>query len=125
MIEIKSFFGDWQEVSQEKAMDYIRHMMQGITTTSDPSKKAEFIDGKHLRGITVEELFETNGKFVMSGGGDSYFVGIDFVSRSLGCTVWARGNTDLGLRDRDEMMERIGRMTNYEKSNLVLRGERA
>lgn len=56
MIEIRAWFGEWKEVDRSTAFRFVYHMMEGITTTSVPSKKAALIDGKHLRGITVQEL---------------------------------------------------------------------
>lgn len=56
MIQIKAWYGDWRAVDRGKARAFIRHMMAGIITTSDPIKKAALLDGNHLRGITVAEL---------------------------------------------------------------------
>lgn len=56
MIEIKGFFSDWHEVDAETARNFVTTHMSGITTTSNPRKKAAMVDGKYLRGITVREL---------------------------------------------------------------------
>jgi len=56
MIEIKGFFSDWHEVDAETARRFVTTHMSGITTTSDPHRRAAMVDGKYLRGITVREL---------------------------------------------------------------------
>lgn len=57
-IRIKAWFGDWHEVTEEKAREFVQSMMKGITTRSTFEGKAELIDGTHLRGITCAELFK-------------------------------------------------------------------
>ncbi len=55
MIEIRSFFQDWKEVSEEQAINYVlalRNSLPGI----ERDKRDDFINQKRLRGITVEEL---------------------------------------------------------------------
>lgn len=123
MIEIKGHFGDWKEVEIGEAFSFVMQLMHGITTTSDPIKKAELVDGKHLRGITVDELLKPAGSFVTSRGDG--WIGIDYVSPSIGCTVRIWRDTDLGVIDRDYMMDRIGRMTSYEKASLIMRNNEA
>lgn len=55
MIEIKTFFTDWHEVSREYAEKYIRQAMSGMTNLKE-ADKVKFVEEKRLRGITVEEL---------------------------------------------------------------------
>lgn len=119
MIEIKSHFGDWKEVEIGEAFTFVLHLMNGITTTSNPIKRAELVDGKHLRGITVDELMKPDGSFVYSRGDG--WIGIDYVSHALGCTVRIWSDTDIGVKEQTELMERIQRMTNYEKAALLFR----
>lgn len=52
MIEIRSFFGEWKEVTEERAMKFIKTLKSGMLT----SNKNEIINNRYLRGITVEEL---------------------------------------------------------------------
>lgn len=59
------------------------------------------------------------GKFVFSSG--QGWIGIDYVSESVGMTMFIRPNTDLGVIDCQEAMERIERMTEQEKQELVMR----
>ena len=56
MIEIKGFFSDWHEVDIETARRYVACHLSGVTTTSNPQKRAAMVDGTYLRGITVREL---------------------------------------------------------------------
>ena len=55
MIEIKTFFADWHEVSREYAEKYIRQAMNGMTNLKE-ADKVKFVEEKRLRGITVAEL---------------------------------------------------------------------
>lgn len=57
-IEIKAWFSDWHEVTEEKAREFVSRMMGGILTRSTFEGKAELIDGTHLRGITCKELLK-------------------------------------------------------------------
>ena len=52
MIEIRAFFGEWKEVTEEQALKFVKTMKSGMLV----SKKNEVINSRHLRGITVEEL---------------------------------------------------------------------
>ena len=56
-IQIKSHFGDWKTVSKEQAKDFVKTMMKGMNAVPE-AKKAEIIEEKHLRGITVKELLK-------------------------------------------------------------------
>ena len=56
MIQIKAWFGDWAEVDKEQARKFCKSMMKGATAIPQ-NKKAEWLEEKHLRGITVAELF--------------------------------------------------------------------
>jgi len=56
MIEIKSFFTGWHKTDKETARRFCRHMIQGAVAIPQ-NKKAQWIEGKYLRGITVAELF--------------------------------------------------------------------
>ena len=55
MIEIKTFFTDWHEVSREKAEEFIKLVISGAQALPHV-EKIKFIEEKRLRGITVEEL---------------------------------------------------------------------
>lgn len=55
-IRIKAWFGDWHEVTEEKAREFALSMMKRITTRSTFEGKAKLIDGTHLQGITCKEL---------------------------------------------------------------------
>lgn len=55
MIEIKSAFTDWHEVSREYAEAYIKQAMSGMTNLKEVDK-VKFVEEKRLRGITVAEL---------------------------------------------------------------------
>ena len=55
MIEIKTFFNDWREVSREKAEEYIKLVISGAQAMPH-AEIIKFIEEKRLRGITVEEL---------------------------------------------------------------------
>lgn len=57
-IKIKAWFGDWTEVTEEKAREFVSSMMKGIVTRSTFEGKAELIDGTHLRGTTCAELLK-------------------------------------------------------------------
>lgn len=61
-IEIKAWFSDWHEVTEEKAREFALSMMKGITTRSTFEGKAKLIDGTHLRGITCKELLKESAK---------------------------------------------------------------
>lgn len=52
-IYIKGFFGDWKEVSKEKAKEYISNIPT-MNATND--KERNKIRQKHLKGIKVEDL---------------------------------------------------------------------
>jgi hypothetical protein len=55
-IKIKSFFGQWKAVEKDQAVNFVSHLLEGITTTSDINKKIKMIEGRHLQGISVNEL---------------------------------------------------------------------
>lgn len=55
MIEIKTFFKDWEEVDEEYARAYITCIMPKMTAMKE-DEKIEWIESKRLRGITVKEL---------------------------------------------------------------------
>ena len=57
MIEIKAFFGGWHPCSVELARDFVRSMMAGAAAIPE-TKKAAWMESKHLRGTTVAELFQ-------------------------------------------------------------------
>ncbi len=59
------------------------------------------------------------GQFVHECG--EGWVGIAYQSESLGMTVFIRRDTDLGVRNCNDMMERISRMSENEKLALVMR----
>ena len=55
MIEIRSFFSDWHEVSKEQANEYVSNLMQRMTALKK-SEQIAFIEQKRLRGISVKDL---------------------------------------------------------------------
>ena len=57
MIQIKTFFTDWKEVTKEEARRYIKKKAPMMVALTD-QEKIDFINKKRLRGITYEELFE-------------------------------------------------------------------
>lgn len=65
--------------------------------------------------IVITELLP--GKFVYSSG--QGWQGIDYVSESVGMTVFLRPDTDHGIIDCQNMMERIKNMSNADKIALV------
>jgi hypothetical protein len=87
-------------------------------------------NGERERTMTPEEWRELcewvenkkafarfRGRFVFSSG--TGWQGIDYISDALGMTVFIRPDTDLGVRDCNDMMERIGHMTDTEKMALI------
>lgn len=54
-IEIKSFFTDWHEVSREQAKEYIKFLLENITTMRG-EKLIQYIEGNKIRGIRVNKL---------------------------------------------------------------------
>lgn len=59
-IYIKAWFGDWQEVDQNKAKEFVQHFIGNIQTGGSFARQASLIDGKHLMGVTTRELLEYN-----------------------------------------------------------------
>ena len=55
MIEIKTMFSSWREVSVEQAREFVLNKMADITNIKDKDKP-RFIEAHCLRGITVAEL---------------------------------------------------------------------
>lgn len=52
-IYIRAFFGEWNEVSKEKAKDFIINLIAGFQCAQeDKLKNAQ----KHIKGIDVQEL---------------------------------------------------------------------
>ena len=54
-MEIKAWFGDWVEVSEEKAWQFVIHLMSGMVAVKE-EKKADLVESNHLRGTTVAAL---------------------------------------------------------------------
>lgn len=52
MIQIRAFFGEWKEVTEEQALKFVKTMKSGMLV----SNKNKIINNRYLRGITVEEL---------------------------------------------------------------------
>lgn len=46
MIEIRSFFGEWKEVTEEQAMKFVKTLKSGMLV----SNKNEIINNRYLRG---------------------------------------------------------------------------
>jgi len=57
MIELKSLFTDWHEVSDQEAREYAKMKMKMITTSKNDDELIEMINS-HFRGIqfTIEEM---------------------------------------------------------------------
>ena len=55
-IYIKAHFGDWREVSKEKARDFIKGFRSRIQAVAEEDKNS--VCQKHVKGITVEELLK-------------------------------------------------------------------
>ena len=55
-IEIKGFFGDYKEVTKEKAKEYILNFRKRINNMNEQEKNI-FLE-KFIKGITIEELKE-------------------------------------------------------------------
>jgi hypothetical protein len=56
MIEIKTLYGGWREVTREQALAWIKHVKNGGGRIKDKNK---YINTR-LRGATVEELEREN-----------------------------------------------------------------
>jgi len=54
MIEVKTLFADWHEVTKEQAKKFVLNMKNGITNMNN-GKKNKYIKSK-IRGATIEEL---------------------------------------------------------------------
>lgn len=52
---IRGIYVGWREVDKDKAAGYIRHKMEGMTAMPK-EKRADYINGRFLRGCTVAEL---------------------------------------------------------------------
>ena len=59
MIELKSLFTDWHEVTLAQARAYVNHFITGAIGMTY-SEKIDWLNEKCLRGITVAELMEGN-----------------------------------------------------------------
>ena len=58
-IYIRAFFGSWQEVTQEKAKDFITKLMAGLQCAQED----KLINAqKHLKGIDIQQLLNTTTK---------------------------------------------------------------
>lgn len=55
MIEIEAHFGDWYPCSADHARHFVQQMMTGAAAIPT-SKKAAWVEQKHLHGTTVDEL---------------------------------------------------------------------
>lgn len=68
MIEVRSIYNDWKEVSKEQAKEYIKYVLSSGITCYDINKCESndtaipklyrYIERTKLRGITVEELLK-------------------------------------------------------------------
>jgi len=56
MIEIKSLFSDWHEVTEEQAKKYVLWFIKHSPGVKD-KEKIEYIHKNKLRGVTIQELF--------------------------------------------------------------------
>ena len=57
MIEIKSNFGGWRKVTVEQAKRYIIYLKHAMVNISERGRDA-YINKNHLRGVTVNMLWE-------------------------------------------------------------------
>lgn len=55
MIEIKSFFSDWHEVTEEQAKKYALWFIEHSPALRG-NDKIEYLYKNRLRGITIQEL---------------------------------------------------------------------
>lgn len=56
MIQIRYIFGDWYPVTREKTLSWVKFMFTRLPW--EKPRRMAYINGKHLRGITCEELLE-------------------------------------------------------------------
>lgn len=56
MIKIKAYFADWTTATPEQARRFVRHLLN--SSNVNRAKMVEFIEARHLRGVTVAELLE-------------------------------------------------------------------
>lgn len=54
-METKAWFGDWTEVGEETARQFVIHLMSGMVAVKE-EKKAALVESNHLRGATVADL---------------------------------------------------------------------
>lgn len=57
MIELKSLFTDWHEVTPDQARRFVNTFISGATGMTY-SEKIDYLNEKCLRGTTVAELME-------------------------------------------------------------------
>lgn len=56
MIEIKAYFARWTTATPDQARRFVRHLLN--KSSVNRVKMVEFIEARHLRGVTVAELLE-------------------------------------------------------------------
>lgn len=56
MIKIKAYFAGWTAATPEQARRFVRHLLN--RSSINRAKMVEFIEARHLRGVTVSELLE-------------------------------------------------------------------
>lgn len=59
MVQIRAWYGNWKEVTEEKARDFISCLMYGMTCPDE--QKIEIVQ-KHLKGISIGELLKSNAE---------------------------------------------------------------
>lgn len=57
MIEIRTLFTDWHEVTPKQARAYVSYILKNANCMPF-SARVDYLNKKHLRGTTVEELME-------------------------------------------------------------------
>lgn len=60
MIEIKSFYGDWKEVTEEQAISFYNMFCSGSTAVTQTDKENVF-NKDHIKGATIKTIYN-NGK---------------------------------------------------------------
>lgn len=54
-MKMRGIFTDWHEVTKEQASNYVKFLLENITTMRH-EEKVEYINKTRLRGVTVQEL---------------------------------------------------------------------
>lgn len=60
MIEIKAFYGDWKEATEEQAIEFYNSFCTGSTVLTLTEKEKDF-NNNHIQGATIKSIYN-NGK---------------------------------------------------------------